>query len=71
MNPALPVLSIVAALSAADNANLQAVVDEYRESQEVPGVSAVVIKNNQIIYAGASGVADLATGRELSADPMF
>jgi len=71
MSPALPVISIVAALSTADNANLQAVVDEYRESQDVPGVSAVVIKNNQIIYAGASGVADLTTGRELSADTVF
>ncbi len=71
MSPALPVLSVVAALSAASNASLQSVVEEYRESQDVPGVSAVVIKNNQIIYAGASGVADLATGRELSANTVF
>ncbi len=71
MSPALPVLSVVAALSAVSNASLQSVVEEYRESQDVPGVSAVVIKNNQIIYAGASGVADLATGRELNANTVF
>ncbi len=71
MNPALPVISIVAALAASNNGNLQSVVDGYRQSQDVPGVSAVVIKNNQVIYAGASGVADLATGRELSADTVF
>ncbi len=71
MNPALPIFSLIAALSATANANLQAVVDEYRESQDVPGVSAVVIKNNQVIYTGASGMADLATGREVTADTVF
>ena len=62
---------LFAALGATVNPQLQAVVDEYRTSQDVPGVSAVVIKNNKVIYAGASGVADLETGRELNADTVF
>ncbi len=67
MNPAL----ILTALGATANPALQSIVDEFRESQDVPGVSAVVIKGNDVIYAGASGLADLKTGRAMSADTVF
>lgn len=67
MNPAL----ILAALGATANPALQSIVDDFRELQDVPGVSAVVIKDNSVIYAGASGLADLKTGRAMSVDTIF
>ncbi len=67
MNPAL----LIAALGATTNPNLQAVVDEYRESQDVPGVSAVVVRGNDVIFAGASGLADIEAGLEVTPDTVF
>jgi D-alanyl-D-alanine carboxypeptidase len=58
---------IAATVSAAD---LQLVLDEIRVEQEVPGVSAVVARGNEVIFSGASGVADLETGREMTADTV-
>ena len=58
---------IAATVSAAD---LQMVLDEIRVEQEVPGVSAVVARGNEVIFSGASGVADLETGREMTADTV-
>jgi CubicO group peptidase (beta-lactamase class C family) len=39
--------------------------------QEVPGVSAVVAREGEIIFAGASGVADLETGRKMTPDTIL
>jgi len=59
---------ILVVLSAAVSSNLQAVVDEYRESQDVPGISAVVVRQNEVLFAGASGVADLESARLMTPD---
>lgn len=67
MTPAL----LIAALGATSNPNLQAVIDEYRESQDVPGVSAVVVRGNEVIFAGASGLADIEAGLEMKPDTVF
>jgi len=71
MNPVLPIITAYAALSAANTASLQSVVDGYRESQDVAGVSAVVIRGNDVIFAGASGLADIADGRDMTPDTVL
>lgn len=38
---------------------------------EKPGVAAIVIKNNKIIYRSAYGVADMTSGEKLTADHIF
>lgn len=50
---------------------LQDVLDEMRESQEVPGVSAVVVRPDEVLFAGASGYADLESKRPVTADSVF
>ncbi len=67
MYPAL----LFAALGATSNPNLQAVVDEYRESQDVAGVSAVVVRGNDVIFAGASGLADIEVGLEMTPNTVL
>ena len=71
MNPVLPIITVFAALSAANTASLQSVVDTYRESQEVAGVSAVVIRGNDVMFAGASGLADIKAGRDMTPDTVL
>jgi len=71
MTPVLPAITVIAALAATSPASLQSVVDRYRESQEVAGVSAVVIRGNDVIFAGASGLADIAAGRDMTADTIL
>ena len=62
---------LLAGLGATGAPALQSVLDEMRASQAVPGVSAVVVRQNKILFAGASGVADLETAKALTADSVF
>src|ERR1700710_2304172 len=41
------------------------------EAKDVPGVVALVTNRERVLYQGAFGVADVATGRPLTADAMF
>jgi CubicO group peptidase (beta-lactamase class C family) len=41
------------------------------ERQEVPGVVALVTDRERVLYRGAFGVADVATGRSLKPDALF
>src|SRR5262245_65271236 len=41
------------------------------ERKDVPGVVALVTDRKGVIYQGAFGVADVATGRPLAADALF
>jgi len=41
------------------------------ERKDVPGVVALVTDRKGVVYQGAFGVADVSTGRALSADSMF
>jgi len=52
---------------AALDASLRAAV----ERKDVPGVVALVTNRERVIYQGAFGVADVATGRPLAADALF
>lgn len=52
---------------AAIDASLRAAV----ERKDVPGVVALVTDRQRVLYQGAFGVADVATGRKLDADALF
>jgi len=62
---------IFVALAATCDINLQPTLDQIRIEQEVPGVSAVVTRKGEVIFAGASGVADLETGRKMTPDTVL
>ncbi len=62
---------IIVALASAGGMNLQPTLDQIRIEQEVPGVSAVVTRKEEVIFAGASGVADLETGRKMTPDTVL
>lgn len=62
---------LLAALAAFGPSNLQSVLDHARSAQDVPGVSAVVVSRDEILFAGASGVADLKSSTPVTADSVF
>jgi len=51
--------------------DLQSVLDAMRVSQDVPGISAVVISEQDVVFAGASGVADLESAGRMTADSVI
>jgi len=51
--------------------DLQAVLDDQRLAQDVPGISAILIRSHEIVFAGGSGVADLETGQPVTADTVM
>ena len=53
--------------SAAIDASLRGAV----ERGDVPGVVALITDRDRVLYQGAFGVADVATGRSLNADALF
>jgi len=53
--------------SAAIDSSLRGAV----ERRDVPGVVALVTDRERVLYQGAFGVADVATGRPLTADALF
>jgi len=67
MNLALT-LAVMAAVSTAE---MQTMVDEIRLDQEIPGVSVVVTHEDEVIFAGGSGVADLETARPMTPDTIL
>ena len=62
---------IIAAVAATSAPDLQHVLDRIRIDQEVPGVSVVVAQHDEVLFAGASGVADLETGRSMTSDTVL
>lgn len=62
---------IIAAIAATSAPDLQRVLDQIRIDQEIPGVSVVVAQRDEVLFAGASGVADLETGRQMSPDTVL
>src|SRR4051794_34188921 len=69
---------VVAALSgtaSAQNAAGSAALDTSLrgavESKDVPGVVALITDRERVLYQGAFGVADVATGRPLTSDALF
>ena len=54
-------------MAATIDASLRAAV----ERKDVPGVVALAANRDRVLYQGAFGVTDLASGRELKADALF
>lgn len=59
------------ALAAASTADMQAIVDQIRLDQQVPGVSVVVTQEDDVIFAGGSGFADLESERPMTPDTIL
>jgi hypothetical protein len=53
------------------NAALDAGLRGAVEARDVPGVVALVTNRERVLYQGAFGVADVATGRPLAPDALF
>jgi CubicO group peptidase (beta-lactamase class C family) len=75
----MAVLGIAAGVSAGDalaqeqraGSAIDASLRTAVERKDVPGVVALVTDRNRVLYQGAFGVADVASGRALSADALF
>src|SRR3979411_3335031 len=64
---ACPPLAQNAPGSSAIDASLRAAI----ERKDVPGVVALITNRERVLYQGAFGVADVATGRPLNFDALF
>ena len=65
----LSALLVTAAAAAAPDYG--ALLDELRDSQDVPGLAAAVVVGDTVVFADGSGTADLDTRRPVSADTRF
>ncbi len=52
-------------------AAIDAALSAAVERKDVPGVVALITDRRRVLYQGASGVADVSTGRALTADAVF
>src|SRR5437764_165935 len=59
------------AARAQSGAAIDAVLRAAVERKDVPGVVALVTNRDRVLYQGAFGVADVATGRALTTDALF
>src|SRR4051812_1821947 len=62
---------VARAQNAPGGAAIDAVLRAAVERQDVPGVVALVTNRDRVLYQGAFGVADVATGRPLATDALF
>src|SRR3954469_8754117 len=58
-------------VTAQDAAAIDAVLRAAIERKDVPGVVALVVNRDRVLYEGAFGVADVSTGRKLAPDALF
>src|SRR5262245_13664007 len=54
-----------------ENTAIDSSLREAVERKDVPGVVALVTDRERVLYQGAFGVADVATGRPLTQDAIF
>lgn len=59
------------ALAASGAAGLQSVLDEHQRAQDIPGVSAVVVSGDKVLFSGAAGMADLRSELPMTADSVL
>ena len=64
-------IGTVGAQNSPEGAAIDASLRGAVERKDVPGVVALVTDRQRVLYQGAFGVADVATGRALSADALF
>ena len=61
----------VRAQTSPGSAGIDAALRDAVERKDVPGVVALVTDRRRVLYQGAFGVADVSTGRALTADAVF
>jgi CubicO group peptidase (beta-lactamase class C family) len=66
----LPALAL-AALATSTASNFQSILDERRSAQQVPGISVVVTRGDRVVFAGASGLADIESKRAMTPDTLL
>ena len=69
MSASLSLLLFVVTAGAVDN--LQAVADDYRRLQDLPGISVALVREEREVFAGGSGFADLESERRMTADTLL
>src|SRR5690349_20022437 len=69
--PARDIVRRMNAQNSPESATLDASLCAAVERKDVPGVVALVVDRDRVLYQGAFGVADVATGRPLTADALF
>ena len=67
----MTVASTLAALAVTAAPDYQQILDQFQIAQEVPGVSAVVTYRDTVLFSSASGLADLESGRAMTADTVM
>ena len=67
----MSLLLVLYAVMSAGAGELQTALDEMRSIQDVPGISAAVVRDGEIVFAGGSGFADLETGLPMTADTVI
>lgn len=63
--------SFVSMFLAAGPVSLAPLLDQLRIDQDVPGVSAVVTRGSDVLFAGGSGVANIETGEQMTPDTLM
>ncbi len=58
-------------INAEPAADIDVVIDDALRQQSIPGVSALVIHDHQIIYSAGRGVADIKTGRPMTDETVM
>jgi D-alanyl-D-alanine carboxypeptidase len=51
--------------------DLQPLLDSILTDQDVPGISAAVTHREEVVFAGGSGLADIESGRPMTADTVL
>ncbi len=67
----MSVTAILTALAVSVTPNYQQILDQLQVSQEIPGVSAVITYQDTVLYAGASGLADIESQRPMTANTVM
>ena len=69
MSASLSLLLFVITAGAVEH--LQAVADDYRRLQDLPGISVALVREKREVFAGGSGFADLESERRMTADTLL
>ena len=67
----LPGKTPVAGISQERIAKLDAMLEEAMQKEQVPGLVAMVVKNGQVVYHSAKGLADVETGKAMEKNSIF
>ncbi len=67
----LPGKTPVAGISQDRLAKLDAMLEEAMQKEQVPGLVAMVVKNGQVVYHSAKGLADVETGKAMEKNSIF